>query len=143
MSNTNAEILQALVSDDGDIAVLRGPTHEYKEHISVRRADGSAMRFAVFCSRKTLDDLVKANFVKQDGPENERQITMFKLTDDGREAAAGSPLKNSLKAKLLKLGYWWPHNLKGKSITWLKAEIEAIKTDVNRGPQTATRPSGI
>jgi hypothetical protein len=34
MSNTNAEILQALVSDDGDIAVLRGPSHEYKEHIS-------------------------------------------------------------------------------------------------------------
>jgi hypothetical protein len=73
------------------------------------------MGSAVFCSRKTLDDLVKANFVKQDGPENERQITMFKLTDDGREAAAGSPLKTSLKAKLLNLGYRWPHNLKGKS----------------------------
>ena len=134
MSNTNAEILQALVSDDGDIAVLRGPTHEYKEHISVRRADGSAMRFAVFCSRKTLDDLVKANFVKQDGPENERQITMFKLTDDGRRAAElsfiprVSPLKTSLKAKLQSLGYPWPDNLEGKSIAWLKAEIEIIKT---------------
>lgn len=128
MSNTIAQILRALGSDDGDIAVLRGPTHEYKEHISVRRADGSAMRFAVVCSRKTLNDMVKANFVKQDGPENERQITIFKLTDDGREAAAGSPLKTSLKAKLLNLGHPWPDNLKGKSIAWLKAEIEAIKT---------------
>jgi hypothetical protein len=71
---------------------------------------------------------VKANFVKQDGPENERQITMFKLTDDGRDAPAGSPLKISLKAKLLNLGYPWPDNLKGKSIVWLKAEIEAVKT---------------
>ena len=71
---------------------------------------------------------MKANFVKQDGPENERQITIFKLTDDGREAAAGSPLKTSLKAKLLNLGHPWPDNLKDKSIAWLKAEIEAIKT---------------
>ena len=87
MSITIAPILRALVSEDGDIAVLRGPTHEYTDHISVRRADGRAMRFAVVCSREMLNDLVSANFVKQDGPENERQITMFKLTDDGRRAA--------------------------------------------------------
>jgi hypothetical protein len=134
MSNTIAQILRALVSDDGDIAVLRGPTPEYKEHISVRRADGSAMRFAVVCSRETLNDLVKANLVIQHGPETERQITMFKLTDDGRRAAElsfiprVSPLKTSLKAKLLSLGYPWPDNLEGKSIAWLKAEIEIIKT---------------
>jgi hypothetical protein len=134
MSITIVQILRALVSEDGDIAVLRGPTHEYTEHISVRRADGRAMRFAVVCSREMLDDLVRANFVKQDGLENERQITMFKLTDDGRRAAElsliprVSPLKTSLKAKLLSLGYPWPDNLEGKSIAWLKAEIEIIKT---------------
>src|SRR3984885_7365644 len=108
MSITIVQILRALVSQDSDITVLRGPTHEYMEHISVRRADGRAMRFAVVCSRQMLNDLVRANFVKQDGPENERQITRFKLTDDGRRAAElsfiprVSPLKTSLKAKLLK-----------------------------------------
>jgi hypothetical protein len=52
MSNTSAEILQALVSDDGDIAVLRGPPHEYKEHISVRRADGSGRGSPYFVPEK-------------------------------------------------------------------------------------------
>jgi hypothetical protein len=38
-----------------------------------------------------LDNLVKANFVEQDGPENEHHITIFKLTDEGREAAKPPP----------------------------------------------------
>jgi hypothetical protein len=100
----------------------------------VCRADGRATRSGLVFSPQMLHDLVKANFVKQDGPENERQITKFKLTDDGRRAAElsfipqVSPLKTSLKAKLLSLGYPWPDNLEGKSIAWLKAEIEIIKT---------------
>jgi hypothetical protein len=58
------------------------------------------MRSAMIRSLKTLNNLMKADFVKQDGPENERQITMFKLTDEGREAAAGSPLRTFLRANL-------------------------------------------
>jgi DNA-binding PadR family transcriptional regulator len=38
-------------------------------------------------SREMLNDLVEANFVERDGPENERNVTIFKLTDEGREAA--------------------------------------------------------
>jgi hypothetical protein len=114
MSITIAPILRALVSEDGDIAVLRGPTHEYTDHISVRRADGRAMRFAVVCSREMLNDLVRASFVKQDGPENERQITMFKLTDDGRRAAELSfiPRVSPLEPQLFIKG---PH---GNAVTF-------------------------
>jgi hypothetical protein len=77
--------------------------------------------------------LLQANFVKQDGPENERQITMFKLTSQGRRTVKlsliprDSPLKAFLKDKLLSSGYPWPENLEGKSIAWLKSEIEGIK----------------
>jgi hypothetical protein len=133
MSITIVQILQAMVSEDGYIGVLRGPTYRYKEHISVCRADGRAMRSASVFSRAILNDLVKANFVKQDGLENERQVTIFRLTDDGRRRVAElslspSRLTNSLKAKLLSLGYPWPENLEDKSIAWLRTEIEAIKT---------------
>jgi DNA-binding MarR family transcriptional regulator len=40
-----------------------------------------------------LNDLVEANFVERDGPENERNVTIFKLTDEGREAANLSQTK--------------------------------------------------
>jgi hypothetical protein len=132
MSITTIQILQAMVSEDGYIGVLRGPTYRYKEHISVCRADGQAMRSALVFSRAILNDLVKANFVRQDGLENAQQITIFRLTDEGRRRVAElslspSRLSSSLKSKLLSLGYPWPENLEGKSIAWLKREIEAIK----------------
>jgi DNA-binding MarR family transcriptional regulator len=44
-------------------------------------------------SREMLNDLVEANFVERDGPENERNVTIFKLTDEGREAANLSQTK--------------------------------------------------
>jgi hypothetical protein len=133
MSITTIQILQAMVSGDGYIGVLRGPTYRYKEHISVCRADGRAMRSASVFSRAILKDLVKANFVRQDGLENAQQITIFRLTDDGRRRVAElslspSRLSSSLKSKLLSLGYPWPDNLEGKSLAWLRSEIEAIRT---------------
>jgi hypothetical protein len=80
MMMTTTDILKAMVSEDGHIRVLRGPTDEY---ISIYRADSIAM-FAETISREILDDLVNASFVKQDGPENEHKVTIFKLTNDGR-----------------------------------------------------------
>jgi predicted DNA-binding transcriptional regulator AlpA len=133
MSITIIQILQAMLSEDGYIAVLRGPTRHYKEHISVSRADGRAMRNRLVFSRPQLNDLMGANFVSQDGPENENRITIFKLTDQGKEIAKlsllprDSRLKAFLKDKLLDSGYPWPDNLEGKSVAWLKSEIEAIK----------------
>lgn len=124
-----------MVSEDGYIAVLRGPTHAYREHVSVCRVDGRATRSRLDFSREMLNDLLRANFVKQDGPENESQITIFKLTAHGRRIVKlslvprDSTLKAFLKYKLLSSGYPWPDNLDGKSIAWLKAEIEAIKSD--------------
>jgi hypothetical protein len=122
-----------MVSEDGYIGVLRGPTRDYKEHITVCRADGRATRSSFVFSREMLIDLVRGNFVKQDGLENDRQITIFKLTDQGRRSAKlslvprDSQTKALLKDKLLSSGYPWPENLDGKSIAWLKSEIEAIK----------------
>jgi len=39
----------------------------------------------------------------------------------------GSTLKKSLQAELLSLGFPWPDYLEDKSISWLEAEIRAIK----------------
>jgi hypothetical protein len=130
-----------MLSEDGHIAALRGPTHEYKEHISVCRVDGLGTKFAVVFSRAILNELVKANFVKQDGPENERQVTIFRLTNQGRRIAKlsivrpASKLKASLKAKLLSLGYPWPDYLEDKSIAWLKTEIAANDREVSKNGQ--------
>jgi hypothetical protein len=132
MSITTTQIVRAMVFEDADIAVLRGPTHDYREHISLRRGEGRLVRSALVFSREMLNELLEANFVKRDGPENDQQITVFKLTVHGRVAAElslvppDSKLKAFLKAKLLSLGYPWPENLEGKNITWLKAEIDAI-----------------
>jgi hypothetical protein len=132
MSITIIQILRAMVFEDAYIAVLRGPTHDYGEHISLRRADGRAATSALGFSRAMLNDLVEANFVKREGPEDDQQTTAFKLTVHGRRAVdlslirPDSKLKAFLKAKLLGLGYPWPDHLEGKNIAWLKTEIEAI-----------------
>ena len=62
---------------------------DYKEYISVCRADGLAVTVSGILSREILNELVAANFVKQDGPENDRMVTIFRLTDEGR--VEGSP----------------------------------------------------
>jgi hypothetical protein len=89
MSITATQIVQAMVYDDGHIEVLRGPTLDYKEYISVCRADGLAVTVSGILSRESLNELVAANCVKQDGPEDDRMATIFRLTDEGR--ARGSP----------------------------------------------------
>ena len=53
MSMTAAEILQKMISEGSQIAVLRGPTPEYKELISVCRGDGVA---ACTLSREILNE---------------------------------------------------------------------------------------
>ena len=70
---TATEILQK-ISEGGYLAVLRGPTLEYKELISVCHADGVA---ACTLSRELLNDLVEADLVKQDGSENQSKVTVF------------------------------------------------------------------
>jgi hypothetical protein len=59
----------------------------------VRSADGLAAKFAGSLSREMPTALVEANFVKRDGPEDERNVTVFTLTDDGRKAANLGPNK--------------------------------------------------
>ena len=110
-----------MVSAGGHIVVLRNPAPEYKKHIAVCRADDS-----VICvvSSEILDDLVEANFVKQDDCKSEVEL-IFRLTDCGREATR-TPLEKYMVAKLISLGYPWPDNLEAKSIAWLEAEIRAI-----------------
>jgi hypothetical protein len=88
MSIIATQIVQAMVYDDGHIEVLRGPTLDYKEYISVCRADGLAVTVSGSLSREILNELVAADFVKQDGPENDRMVTIFRLTDEGRAEAA-------------------------------------------------------
>jgi hypothetical protein len=88
MSITATQTVQAMVYNDGHIEVLRGPTLDYKEYISVCRADGLAVTVSGILSREILNELVAANFVKQDGPENDRMVTIFWLTDEGRADAA-------------------------------------------------------
>jgi hypothetical protein len=117
---TKAKILQTMIFRHGHIAVLRGPTSEYKEHIALCRADGGLETF----SREIFDELVKANLIEQASPENEKKVTIFRVSVRAREAA--NPLEKFLKAKLISLGYPWPENLEGKRIGWLEAEIKAI-----------------
>ena len=95
VSITATQILRAMASENAHIAVLRGPTHEYQEYISLSRADGLAVaiKFAGTLSREMLTALVEANFVKRDGPENAHNVTVFKLTDEGRMAANLGPNK--------------------------------------------------
>jgi hypothetical protein len=51
------------------------------------------------------------------------------------------PTQEALKTQLLSLGYPWPENLEGKSISWLEAKIRALKAGTDkpeddRPPQT-------
>jgi len=124
----DAEILEKLFSGGGHIAALRGPTTDYRDFISLCIRDGPVTGTL---SREFLSDLIEVNFVKQDGPENESGLTIFKLTDDIRRGA-GSPLKRFLKSKLIRLGYPWPEHLETKTIDWLKTEIRSITTAARR-----------
>jgi hypothetical protein len=74
------DILQAMVSENGHIRVLRGPEDEY---ISACRANGLAI-FAEPIPREMLDGLIKAGFVKKAAPENERGVTIYELRDHSR-----------------------------------------------------------
>jgi hypothetical protein len=77
---TTTEILCAMIAEDGHIEVLKGPTAEY---ITVCRPDGRALLEGDL-PRSILDDLLAASFVRQDGQENERRVTVFRLTSDGK-----------------------------------------------------------
>jgi hypothetical protein len=77
---STTEILQSMIVEDGHIRVLRGPTDDY---ISVCRADGRAM-FAETLPREMFNDLMNQSFIRQDGPENENKVTIYRLTEDGR-----------------------------------------------------------
>jgi len=79
---TGTEILKAMVDANGHIRVLNGPT---AEHITVCRSDGSALLEGDL-PREILDDFQRQAFVWQDGEENAKQVTVFRLTNDGKSA---------------------------------------------------------
>jgi hypothetical protein len=79
---TSTEILKAMVDANGHIQVLNGPT---AEHITVRRSDGSALLEGDL-PREILDDFQRQSFVWQDGEENAKHGTIFRLTNDGKNA---------------------------------------------------------
>jgi hypothetical protein len=83
MTGISTEILQKMVETDGYIQVVRGPTDE---NITVCRLNGTAL-FEGLLPRGILQDFRAAWFVKRDGPENERGVTIFRLTDVARRAA--------------------------------------------------------
>ena len=53
------------------------------------------------------------------------------------------PIKETLKAHLLKLGYPWPGNLENKSLWWLSTEIRAIQPAKNGRPMTEKHPKRL
>ena len=79
---TGTEILKAMVDANGHIRVLNGPTAEY---ITVCRSDGSALLEGDL-PREILDDFLRQSFVWQDGEENAKHVTVFRLTNDGKNA---------------------------------------------------------
>ena len=81
---TSTESLRLMVADDGHIQVLKGPTAEY---ITVCQPDGTAL-FEGDLPRDMLDDFVRQSFVEQDGEENDKHITVYRLTTDGKKAGA-------------------------------------------------------
>jgi hypothetical protein len=100
MSMTTADILQKMISEGCHIAVLRGPTPEYKDHISVCRGDGIAIGTL---SCETFKSLLEADFVKQVGRGDESDLTIFKLSDRGRMSAR-SVLKTGFSARKMSEG---------------------------------------
>jgi hypothetical protein len=65
------------------------PTSDF---LPLRNTSRPVGRMAVTVSgilpREILKELVAADFVKQDDPENDRMVTIFRLTDGGRAGAA-------------------------------------------------------
>jgi hypothetical protein len=76
----STEILRAMVEADAYIEVVRGPTDQY---ITVCRPDGTALLEGLL-PVAILEDFKAHWLVKQDGVENARGVTIFRLTDDGR-----------------------------------------------------------
>jgi hypothetical protein len=74
------EILQTMAAAGGHIEVLRGPTDEY---ITVCRPERTALLQGLL-PRAILEDFLTARLVRQDGPEDDRRVTFFRLTNDGR-----------------------------------------------------------
>ena len=79
---TGTEILKAMVDANGHIQVLNGPT---AEHITVCRSDGSALLEGDL-PRDILDDFLRQSFVWRDGEEDAKHVTIFRLTNDGKNA---------------------------------------------------------
>jgi hypothetical protein len=79
---TSTEILKAMVDANGHIQVLKGPT---AEHITVCRSDGSALLEGDL-PQEILDDFQRQSFVWQDGEENAKHVTIFRLTNDEKNA---------------------------------------------------------
>jgi hypothetical protein len=77
---STTELLQKMVAEGAHIEVLRGPTAEY---ITVCRKDRSAL-FAGDLPREIFDDLRSASLIYQDGEEDGRGVSTFRLTSDGR-----------------------------------------------------------
>jgi hypothetical protein len=80
---TTPDVLKTMVAENSHIQVLRGPTGEF---ISVCRPNGRAM-YVDLMTRDMLNDLLKAGLVRRDGVENERKVTIFRLTGDGKARA--------------------------------------------------------
>ena len=78
------EILQKMVAEGGHIEVFQG-SFTAREYIYVCRPDGRAL-FASNMPREMLDQLVRLSFVVMDREENERQVTIYRLTPDGKKA---------------------------------------------------------
>jgi hypothetical protein len=83
-NTSSTEILRAMAAENGYIEVLRGMINEY---ITVFRGDRRPM-FEGLLPRVILDDLRAASFVYQDGAENERGITTFRMTEDGKRVGS-------------------------------------------------------
>jgi len=65
------------------VAILKfcGPTAEY---ITVCRPDRTALLEGNL-PREMLDDLLKQSYVRQVGNEDEKRVTTFRLTADGKK----------------------------------------------------------
>jgi len=71
-----------MVAAEGHIEVVRGTLVD-GEYITVCRTDGTAL-FEGLLPPQILEDFKSAWLVRQDGPENSRGVTVFRLTEPGK-----------------------------------------------------------